>query len=125
MSDDPCKDCGKCCQHMDRPPFALIFDGTFTRIHTGLVDGKPVTEWADYPTWEAIPAALKQEVEDDRQAERPPGSPCLWYDAETKRCKHYEHRPMVCRDFQPGEPACNAWRIELGLIPLPPVEETW
>lgn len=45
--------------------------------------------------------------------------PCLWYDEETRRCKHYEHRPEVCRDsIVPGDPACLATRQKFR-IPLP------
>lgn len=25
-------------------------------------------------------------------------TPCLWFDAEKRQCKHYEHRPETCRD---------------------------
>lgn len=120
MPADPCKDCGKCCQHLDRPPFNLLFDHSFTRIHTGQVDGGSVKDWQDYPIWERIPDELKREVEEDRQSgKRPPDSPCLWYDPDTKKCRHYELRPTVCRDFTPGEPACNKFRIQLGLKRLP------
>lgn len=48
----------------------------------------------------------------------------MWYDEVTKRCRHYEHRPQVCRAFSPGEPACNGMRLELGLPKLPEVPES-
>lgn len=45
--------------------------------------------------------------------------PCLWYDEETKRCRHYEHRPEVCRDaIKPGDDACLQTRRSFR-IPLP------
>lgn len=46
--------------------------------------------------------------------------PCLWYDEQTKRCKHYEHRPETCRDevMVPGNEACMATRSHFR-IPLP------
>lgn len=45
--------------------------------------------------------------------------PCLWYDEEGKRCRHYEHRPEVCRDaIAPGDDACLATRKQFR-IPLP------
>lgn len=48
--------------------------------------------------------------------------PCLWYDAETKRCAHYENRPETCRDavMVPGNEACLATRKAFR-IPLPQV----
>lgn len=38
------------------------------------------------------------------------GLPCLWYDAETRQCKHYEHRPEVCREFEMGGDDCLEMR---------------
>lgn len=52
--------------------------------------------------------------------------PCLWYDEASKRCKHYEHRPDVCRDpevMSPGNPACLASRKHFR-IPLPMVTKS-
>jgi len=36
--------------------------------------------------------------------------PCLWFDAEMRRCRHYEHRPDICREFEIGSKECLAWR---------------
>jgi Fe-S-cluster containining protein len=47
------------------------------------------------------------------------GLPCLWLDEVSGRCKHYEWRPQICRDFLPGTPACHNWRGEFGLPGLP------
>lgn len=49
--------------------------------------------------------------------------PCLWFDTETRRCKHYEHRPSTCRDpevMAPGNDACLSTR-KVFRIPLPQV----
>ena len=35
-----------------------------------------------------------------------PQAQCLWYDAEMKRCRHYEWRPQICRDYELGGTAC-------------------
>lgn len=44
------------------------------------------------------------------------GEPCVWYDAETRRCKHYEHRPDVCRDtVKPGDDDCRRIRRKAGV----------
>lgn len=47
----------------------------------------------------------------------PDGSPCVWFDADTRRCKHYEHRPDTCRDenVTPGNDACLRWRRLKGI----------
>jgi len=44
--------------------------------------------------------------------------PCLWYDRQRKRCKHYEHRPGICREaLQPGDESCRAWRNQYQVQP--------
>ena len=35
------------------------------------------------------------------------GLPCLWYDAATRRCRHHEHRPTTCRDFEINSSFCQ------------------
>ncbi len=63
-----------------------------------------------------LPALLLAELEGLRlkflaEGFPPDGSPCVWYDAKTRRCRHYEHRPELCRDeVQPGDEACLRWR---------------
>jgi Fe-S-cluster containining protein len=48
----------------------------------------------------------------------PDGSPCVWYDPASRRCRHYEHRPQLCRDeVQPGDAACRRWRRACGVGP--------
>jgi Fe-S-cluster containining protein len=37
---------------------------------------------------------------------------CLWFDAVTRQCKHYEHRPQLCRDYELGGQACLLRRSE-------------
>lgn len=34
------------------------------------------------------------------------GQPCLWFDLETRLCKHYNHRPRECREFERGGKGC-------------------
>ncbi|MGD9856034.1 MAG: YkgJ family cysteine cluster protein [Planctomycetaceae bacterium] len=31
---------------------------------------------------------------------------CLWYDPAAKRCRHYDWRPAICRDYELGGDAC-------------------
>ena len=42
-------------------------------------------------------------------------SPCIWLDMKTRMCKHYEHRPSICRTFPVGEKACREYRQEQGI----------
>ena len=68
------------------------------------------------PAWRSLPRRLKREVlaylkargwRDDY------GRPCIWLEADGT-CRHYEHRPRVCRDFERGGEDCRRMRREQG-----------
>jgi Fe-S-cluster containining protein len=94
-----CDGCGLCCEGI----------------------GSPVLLYVSRPGWEArhpfrpegLPAHLIEEIdaqflglsrgqEDQEQ--------CVWYDRAAHRCRHYEWRPQVCRDYELGGEACLARR---------------
>ena len=65
--------------------------------------------------WRSLPDDLKQELDQfvASYPTRPSGQldgPCFWFDQKTRGCKHYDHRPRVCRDFQVGAAECLGWR---------------
>jgi Fe-S-cluster containining protein len=69
-----------------------------------------------------LPGELRDEIllhlaEERRTGKRrhERGLPCIWYDPETRRCRHYEHRPAVCRRFEIASDGCNQWRASIGL----------
>jgi Fe-S-cluster containining protein len=79
----------------------------------------------DRQRWRDMPPQLRDELKayydgllagtgEDRG-----GRPCLWLDMETRRCRHYEWRPSICRDFQVGEDSCHDWRKCYGINPPP------
>ncbi|MFN0052640.1 MAG: YkgJ family cysteine cluster protein, partial [Planctomycetales bacterium] len=35
---------------------------------------------------------------------------CLWFDPQTRKCRHHEWRPQVCRDYEMGGDECLALR---------------
>lgn len=85
--------CGLCCAEMGTPP--MLMD-----------------EYA------ALPPALQwdRDAHHDRYGD---ALPCLWFDTEAKRCKHYEHRPLTCREaVVPGDEDCTLFRKVAGLRPL-------
>ena len=118
---DPCKHCGRCCEHIGTPPGFAAFA---TRDDSVPVECFRDTE--DHEIYKAMPRELKDELvayfEGVLDGTRPDRSgyecPCLWYDSQSQRCKHYEHRPSVCRSFEPGEDGCNIFRDEIGLVAL-------
>jgi len=96
-----CDDCGACCQHIVMPPFAADIYGD-----------APNPEWTalirDHP---ALAAELQAEhLRKDRENELHRQAPCFWYDAKSKRCKHHDARPQICRDFAVGGEDCLAAR---------------
>ncbi len=87
MSDEPrrlpvidsCEACGACCQVVTRPPFDRVFD----------TDGEDAWERlkADRPE---ILAEFLADYRASRAAGGPYfGTPCIWLDAVTLRCRHY------------------------------------
>jgi Fe-S-cluster containining protein len=97
-----CTDCGACCTSQAALPTCLVAK------HAGNFSVKP------------LPSALRKELEATVKRfmiEGWPadGTPCIWYDAETKKCRHYEYRPDVCHDLEVGSPGCLRWRRELGI----------
>jgi Fe-S-cluster containining protein len=74
----------------------------------------------DWPYVEGLPAEAVAVITEHREAhEDPAGLPCCWLDLETKRCRWYEHRPTVCRDFEVRSVECQGHRTSRGLEPLP------
>jgi Fe-S-cluster containining protein len=69
-------------------------------------------EWTEFKTNHPdLHAELMAEIE-RRERTRGPWipAPCFWLDQQTNRCKHYDLRPRVCREFERGGPECLAWR---------------
>ena len=95
-----CDDCGACCMSIGHPHF--------WRTATG--------DKAD-PHWAAMPQSLRDEVNQyvDGLDDVDIGQPCIWLDLETKKCRHYEHRPQMCRDFEIGNEHCLRMRVSQGI----------
>lgn len=78
-----CGGCGACCMELSVPPFLDEID--------------------------FLPRELQQEVivarleESGRSSQ---GLPCIWFDPQTLKCRHYEHRPNICREFETGGDCC-------------------
>jgi len=96
---ESCEGCGLCCTTMGVPHF-------FGHLNLPGID----------PIWKTVPPDIKNELQefiDDGGAEL--GEPCFWYDSKNKSCKHYEHRPQLCRDFEMGNPHCLRLRRQKGI----------
>lgn len=83
---DFCRECGECCRHSGAPPFA------------------PGEE-----LWDHLPDDLRQDAIAAR-SRRNFDIPCAWFDQSTNQCRHYEFRPVACREFQVHSPICLSTR---------------
>lgn len=100
-----CDGCGACCRHVGHPMFMGAFPGT----------GTPEQAWLD------LPKSLRREHLDYLNATQGDnyGTPCYWLDPHTHKCKHYEHRPRACRDFEMGAEDCQWLRNTQGVDDSP------
>lgn len=87
-----CDGCGACCMQQGHPPY--------TDEELAVVPAELKTP---------LDAYLAGLEGDDT------GRPCLWLDLETRQCRHYEHRPQICRNFERGSAACTLlrWRYRI------------
>jgi Fe-S-cluster containining protein len=101
-------------QEIDANPMLKSQVESSPRLRDELRNGNP-----GEPHWHSLPEDLKAEWEsyvadyrlpDYGSAPESFDGPCIWLDLETRRCKHHEHRPRVCRDFKTGSTACHQWR---------------
>ena len=78
-------------------------------------------EWASVRL--RLPQNLRDEVERHRaNGHRGAGTahaagedPCIWLDLKTRKCMHYDQRPVVCRSFEIGEKDCRDHRRRAGI----------
>ena len=100
MTDLPvinCDGCGICCMHMAVPPF--LPEET---------DGLPEDIREEF-------RAILATREIQFTATDSDFVPCAWFDWATRQCRHYDHRPEVCREFEVGCDACVDLRRNGGL----------
>lgn len=94
---DSCEGCGICCTEQALLPVSW---------YLGVYAAGDITK---------LPSELQAELREIRgtamlEGFPPDGSPCVWYDAEAKTCKNYEHRPGICHDLKLNSPGCKRWR---------------
>jgi Fe-S-cluster containining protein len=90
-----CEGCGLCCEGIGSP--------------VALYQSRPA--WADHHPFrpEGLPLHLIEEIDIHFAGAfrgQEPQELCFWYDPEARRCRHYEWRPQVCRDYELGGPEC-------------------
>lgn len=110
----PCTGCGRCCDKIGLPPFEVP-NPDLGWVPTVLLEDEQQAEaWAaDTETFLTMPAALRADHAAAVLAldADPTGQPCLWFDEASKSCRHYDHRPHVCRAWDVGDKGCEAARF--------------
>ena len=95
-----CDGCGACCTEMNSPPFMPA------RVDGSDLLGISATARGSFE------AGMARREEDGW----PDGVPCFWLDPETRRCRHYDDRPDICRfALELGDESCRAWREQLNI----------
>lgn len=109
LEPESCAGCGLCCEG----------------------NGSPVVLYASRPEWQTehpfrppgLPVELIREIDEHfaglYRGQEPPER-CLWFDAESRRCRHYEWRPQVCRDYELGGTACLTLRRAIAVTQRAP-----
>jgi uncharacterized protein len=95
-----CEGCGVCCERVGYPPFLIQIpeaDARFASLQ------------------ELFPDRADEVLQAAAERRRENGLPCVWLDPATKRCRHYELRPRICREFELGSPKCLELRWLKGI----------
>lgn len=106
-----CSGCGACCMTMNSPPG---FGGVEVMLFATPEDER---RFHDAPQEaQDLVFAYYDRIENLPHGEEIPEGPCCWFDAESRRCRFYEHRPSVCREFPVGSEPCLGWRERFGIV---------
>jgi uncharacterized protein len=101
-----CDSCGACCRVVTAPPFHHVFDQ----------EGEDAWERLRWDRPDLRAEILAAERARKAAGEPSSGTPCLWYDAESGRCRHHDYRPRACRAFEIGGQDCRDARRRAGIV---------
>ena len=102
-----CEGCGACCLSQESPPGYLMI--------LSLGDDMAMTD-ADLERFNSFPPEVMQELREYRErllagGGHPNKGICLWFDEQTRKCKHYDLRPDTCRnEVVLNDASCELWR---------------
>ena len=102
---ESCEGCGACCRVVTSPPFRRIFNE----------GGEEAWERLRWDRPDLLAEILAAEAARKASGEPSFGSPCLWFDAGSGRCRHHELRPRDCREFAVGGVDCLDARRRAGI----------
>jgi Fe-S-cluster containining protein len=103
---ESCDGCGACCLVVTLPPFR----------HEFAASGEEVWERLKWDRPDLFQALIGEYQARKTNVAPSYGTPCLWLDQETRRCRRYEHRPRACREFALGAQDCRDARRRAGIV---------
>lgn len=95
LQPESCDGCGLCCEKIGSPVLLYASRPDIQGPHPFRPPG--------------LPEKLIRKIDDHflgLSRGQEPQKQCLWFDAETRRCHHYEWRPQICRDYELGGSGC-------------------
>ena len=101
-----CEGCGVCCMHVSVPPYNEQEKEWLKKNEPAVYGDLMAVRRSQYRFSQAFGDALH--FSDER-------IPCGWFDLVTGQCRHHEHKPEVCRDFEVGGGGCLDFRKRAGL----------
>lgn len=99
LEPENCEGCGLCCEGIGSP--VAIY--TYRTSRSGPYLYRP----------KDLPEELAREIDlyfAGLWNGDVPQDACLWFDPVTRKCKHHEFRPWVCRQYEVASPACQLER---------------
>ena len=104
---ESCESCGACCcRVVTLPPFRRVFGES----------GEEAWERLRWDRPDLLDGFLKAERALKVAGGPSFGSPCLWLDRASGRCRNYDHRPRACREFAVGGVDCVDARRRAGVV---------
>ena len=110
-----CDKCGACCTHMATPPmFAAFFPPRGKKMPKFMfgTEDHDIVKTFSRALWAETRALFDEAWKTNRSAK---DVPCFWFDEATRRCRHWEFRPTICREFEVGGEDCKDHRERVGL----------
>lgn len=96
-----CEGCGVCCMHMAVPPYD-------EEELDELKEGNPAI-YADYQ-------AVMKSRDLQLTAHGTDFIPCGFLDMITRKCRHHDNNPDVCRRFKVGGESCRQFREDVAKV---------
>jgi uncharacterized protein len=103
---ESCDGCGACCRVVTKPPFRRVFDE----------EGEDAWNRLKWDRPDLLAELLAFEARRDAAGGPSFGTPCVWYDGESGRCRHYDYRPRACHEFAVGSVDCRDARRRAGVV---------